>query len=249
MKLFNEGRTAVVTGAAQGIGLAIAKRFVEEEITNIAIIDVNEAKLNAAAEELGKLGSSNVMPVVCNIADKDDVDAKFGEIIARFGAVDILVNNAGIIRDAMFHKMTFEQFDLVVKVNLYGTFNCCKAVWQQMRDRGYGRIVNFSSSSSHGNVGQVNYTATKGAIVSMTKTLAKEGARKGITANILSPDFIDTDMLRAIPADQFDNACKSTPMQRPGKPEEIASAVVFLCSEDASYVSGTDLFVAGAKTT
>jgi len=154
-----------------------------------------------------------------------------------------------LTRDIMFHKMSFQQWDSVLKVNLYGTYNCCKAVIQGMRDRNYGRIVNLSSVVAYGNAGQVNYSATKGAIISLTKTLAKEGARKNITVNAIAPDCIDTPMMHGVPADFLQDLLNRHPMQRLGKPEEVASLVAFLANEECSYVSGTVIDCSGANRT
>ncbi|MBR5471217.1 MAG: SDR family oxidoreductase [Oscillibacter sp.] len=249
MKSF-EGRVAVVTGAAQGIGYAVAEKLIEEKISGIAILDWNADAIQAAAEKLSAATpETKVMPVQCDIADADAVDRAFAAIEATLGGIDILVNNAGITRDIMFHKMSFQQWDSVVKVNLYGTYNCCKAVMQGMRDRNYGRIVNLSSVVAYGNAGQVNYSATKGAIISMTKTLAKEGARRNITVNAIAPDCIDTAMMRAVPPAFLQDLLNRHPMQRLGKPEEVASLVAFLSNEECSYVSGTVIDCSGANRT
>ena len=249
MKSF-EGRIAVVTGAAQGIGYAIAEKLIAEKITGIAVLDWNAQAIQEAAAQLAKAApETKVLPVQCDISDGAAVEKAFAEIEAQLGGVDILVNNAGITRDIMFHKMDFQQWDSVLKVNLYGTYNCCKAVMQGMRERNYGRIVNLSSVVAYGNAGQVNYSATKGAIISMTKTLAKEGARKNITVNAIAPDCIDTAMMRAVPPDFLADLLNRHPMQRLGKPEEVASLVAFLANEECSYVSGTVIDCSRANRT
>lgn len=245
-----ETRTAVVTGAAQGIGYAISEKLAQEKVTNLAMLDWNAEAVENAASELAKAyPDTKILAVPCDISNGEKVNEAFAKIEAELAPIDILVNNAGITRDAMFHKMSFEQWESVLKVNLYGTYNCCKAVIQGMRDRNYGRIVNLSSTVAYGNAGQMNYSATKGAIVSMTKTLAREGARKNITVNAIAPDAIDTVMMRSIPQEVMDDVIKSHPMHRLGKPEEVAALAAFLANEEASYVSGTLIDCSGSRRT
>ncbi|NLF28359.1 MAG: SDR family oxidoreductase [Clostridiales bacterium] len=244
-----EDRVAVVTGAAQGIGLGIAERFVREKVGGIAILDWNADAVEAAGERLRAMGGGKVLALRCDVSDYGAVAEVMGRIEAEFGRIDILVNNAGITRDAMFHKMTAEQWRAVVDVNLNGTFNCTHSVINGMRDRGFGRIVSIASTSAYGNVGQANYAASKAAIIGFMKTLAKEGARKGITANAIAPDFIDTDMMRAVPADFLERRILEAPMRRMGSVDELASACVFLASDEASYVSGVCLDCTGAIRT
>ncbi len=244
-----ENRYAVVTGAAQGIGFAIAKRFVEEGAAGVAIIDANGEKVAQAGKELEALGKGKVLACHCDITSYDKVVETMNAILEQFGKVDILVNNAGVTRDAMFHKMTVDQWNLVVNVNLQGTFNCTHALINQMRNNGYGRIVNMSSKSAWGEVGQANYAATKAAINGLTKTLAREGARKGITCNSLEPDFIETPMMVAIPEDNMKKRLSEAPMQRMGKVEEVAALVAWLCSEEASYVNGDNIAINGGTRT
>lgn len=249
MKTF-EGRVAVVTGAAQGIGYAIAEKLIAEKISKIAVLDWNGQAIAEAAVKLSALSDkTKVLSMQCDISDGEAVEKTFKAIEEQLGGIDILINNAGINRDAMFHKMSFKQWDDVLKVNLYGTYNCCKAVIQGMRDRCYGRIVNLSSVVAYGNAGQMNYAATKGAIISMTKTLAKEGGRKGIVVNAIAPDGIDTPMMQSVPKDILEASLTKHPMQRLGKPEEVASLVAFLANEECSYVSGAVIDCGGANRT
>ena len=248
MKTF-EGRIAVVTGAAQGIGYAIAQKLLEEKLSKLAILDWN-GQVTASAETLKAVcPEAEIMAMQCDISDEESVNTVFAKIEETLGGVDILVNNAGITCDIMFHKMSFQEWDDVLRVNLYGTYHCCKAVIQGMRDRCYGRIVNISSTVAYGNAGQANYSATKGAIVSLTKTLAKEGARKNITVNAVAPHAIDTAMMRSVPPEFLGDLINNHAMKRLGKPEEVAALVAFLASEDASYVSGTHIDCSGADRT
>lgn len=244
-----EGRVAVVTGAAQGIGYAIARRFVEEGVKGLAVVDWNLEQAQKAAGELNQLGSTKVIAVKCDVGNYEMVEQAFSTIENDLGPVDILVNNAGITRDAIFHKMTPEQWDSVMRVNLYSMYNCCRVIINGMRQRGYGRIVNMSSTSAFGNPGQANYGATKAGVIGFTKTLARESARKGITVNAITPDLIKTEMMLAIPPENMKAALDRHPMHRMGEPSEVAALAAFLCSEEASYVSGVVVDCAGADHT
>lgn len=242
-------RYAVVTGAAQGIGYATAKRFVQEKIAGIAILDWNGEAVEKAGKELETLGTSKVLALQCDVSDYEMVQNVMTKIEQEFGRIDILFNNAGITRDAMFHKMTLEQWNAVIGVNLQGVFNCTRTIINGMRNRGYGRIINMASKSVYGEVGQANYAATKAAMVGFTKTLAKEGARKGITANAILPDFINTPMMNAIPEENMKMRLAQAPMQRMGEVSEVAALVVWLASDEASYINGDCIDVNGATRT
>lgn len=240
------GKYAVITGAGKGIGRAIAERLLEDDAAGVALFDMDEALVSATAREMDPTGEK-VMAVKCDVSNQENVNAAVEQVVAKFGQVDILVNNAGITRDAMFHKMTIAQAMQVMNVHFYGTFYCCQAVIGGMRERNYGKIVNISSVSALGNVGQANYTAAKSAIEGFTRTLAMENARKNITVNAIAPGMVDTDILKTIPADILEQKIKSTPAQRLGDPSEIASVVSFLASDDSSWVTGNCIMACGGQ--
>ena len=238
------GRFAVVTGAAKGIGRAIAERFLEDDVAGVALFDMDAELVASTAKELDPTGKK-VIALVCNVADQKSVNLAIQTVTEAFGRIDILVNNAGITRDAMFHKMTDDQLRLVMDVNFYGTFYCCQAVIGGMRQREYGKIINISSTSSFGNIGQTNYGASKAAIDGFTRTLALESARKGITVNSIAPGMIETDILKTIPADIMAQKIKNVPANRLGQPSEIASVASFLASDDSSWVTGNCILACG----
>ena len=245
MKTSLRGKYAIVTGGGQGLGAAMVKRFMEEDAAGVAILDYNLEKAQAVAAEIG----GNILAIACDVSNEEQVKAAVAQVLAAFGRIDILVNNAGIIRDAMFHKMSDDQWNQVINVNLNGLYYCCKHVVPLMREQNYGKIVNVSSTSANGNAGQCNYSATKAAIEGFTKSLAKEGARKNITVNAVAPAHIDTEMQRSVPADILEQSIKRNPSQRLGSPEELASVVYFLASDDSSYVNGIVIPVCGGYRT
>ena len=240
-----EIKVAVVTGAAQGIGSAIAKRLYSEGAI-VVLLDMNAEKLTAVLEAID-ISGKKVMGRVCNVANKEQVNKVFGEVEAKFGKIDILVNNAGITKDAMFHKMEEEQWDAVIDVNLKGIFNCCKAVITGMRERKYGKIVNLASVSAYGNIGQVNYGASKGGVIGFTKCLAKEIARNNCTVNCIAPSYVNTEMLQAVPDNVMQKFLAAIPMNRLGEPEELAAVAAFLSSDDSSFVTGECIVVSGGS--
>lgn len=235
---------AVVTGAGKGIGKAIVKRFLEDDVAGVAILEMDIALAEATAKEFDPTGE-RVIAVKCNVASQEEVHGAFEQVFAKFGRVDVLVNNAGITRDAMFHKMSVDNAKLVMDVHFFGTFYCCQEVIPGMRERAYGKIINLSSVSSLGNVGQCNYSAAKAAIEGFTRTLALESARKNITVNAIAPGMIDTDILKTIPEDIMKQRIASSPSQRLGDPSEIASVASFLASDDSSWLTGNTLTVSG----
>lgn len=236
-------KIAVITGAGGGIGEATARIFARENAEGIAIVDYNYEAACRVAESLGK----TAYPVRCDISRPEQVEAAAKDVLARFGRVDILVNNAGITRDAMFHKMELAQWTQVINTNLNGAVYWCHALIGQMRSRGYGRIVNISSTSVRGNVGQTNYAAAKAGLIGFTTTLAKESAAKGITVNCVAPGATKTPMYDAVPEKIYNAIIEANPTKRLGRPEEIGEVVAFLASERASYVNGQWLPVNGGK--
>ncbi len=226
-----DGKVAVITGGARGIGEAMVKRFVEDGATVISL-DLNLEQVEATAKPLGAVGMK------CDVGNEAEVQAVFGEIIEKYGTIDILINNAGITRDAILHKMSDEYWNAVINVNLNSLFYCCKAVLPTMRKQGSGKIINLSSSSAWGNAGQTNYSASKGAVIGFTRSLAKESGLKNINVNCIAPAMIDTEMTRAMPEDVADMAVMLTPLGRKGQPSEVASVASFLASDDASFITG-----------
>ena len=241
-----EGKIAIVTGAGKGIGEAIVRRFLKEGIRGIAMFEWNEDLCRETAQRLDPSGEI-LLPVKCDISNREQVRAGVEKTLERFGTVDILVNNAGITKDRIFHKMSDAEWDAVINVNLNGTYNLCRNVVPIMREKGYGRIVNISSTSAWGNPGQANYAATKAAIQGFTATLAKELGQKGVVVNAIAPGFIDTDMYAGIPEDVQAEKLKKVPMGRLGSPDELAAVVNFLSGPDVTFVTGQCLVVSGGS--
>lgn len=248
MKLL-EGKTAVVTGAARGIGKAIALRLASEGC-NIAFTDiaVNEA-FSATEKEIGELGVK-VKGYVSNAAKYDETQNVVGEIAKEFGRIDILVNNAGITKDGALKRMTEEQWDAVIAVNLKSVFNFTKAVQPVMWKQGIGSIINMSSVVGvSGNANQANYSASKAGIIGFTKSIAKEFGIRNIRCNAIAPGFILTEMTNVLPEDVKKAWEAQIPLKRGGTPEEVAKVVLFLASDLSSYVSGQVINVCGAMNT
>lgn len=230
-------KIAVITGGTNGLGLEMAKLFVEQGAKVVAL-DIND--LNEAIEgvEFMKLDVSSFA----------DCESVFTSIVEKYGRIDVLVNNAGITRDGLTAKMTEEMWDLVVNVNLKGVFNLTKLVGPHMQQNGYGSIINISSVvGEFGNIGQANYSATKSGVIGLTKTWAKEFARKGenVRVNAIAPGYIMTDILKTVPQDLLDQFAAMTMLKRLGEPKEVANVALFLASDEASYVTGHTLSANG----
>ena len=243
-------RVAVVSGAARGIGAATALRLAKDG-NAVAVLDLDEAACAGTVEAITAAGG-RALAVGVDVSKADQVEAAVKRVAEELGAPTILVNNAGIIRDNLIFKMTEEDWDAVMAVHLKGAFLLTKAVQAYMTQEKYGRIVNLSSSSAQGNRGQANYSAAKAGLQGFTKTLAIELGRFGVTANAVAPGFIQTDMTAAtaerigVPFEDFiKHSASQIPVQRVGQPEDIAATISFLCSEEAGFVSGQVIYVAG----
>jgi len=240
-----EGRVAIVTGAARGIGFSIAD-LLSRQGSNLIIADMNYEMAQSAARTIESKYSRRALALPVNVADGESVKNMVGRVMSDYGRVDILVNNAGITRDTLIIRMEESDWDIVINVNLKGAFNCSKAVIRQMMKQRYGRIINISSVSGQaGQVGQTNYSASKAGLIGFTKALAREVASRQITVNAVAPGFIPTTLTNDLSAELKEMILKATPAGRMGKPEEIASAVAFLASEEAAYITGQVLAVDG----
>lgn len=241
-----QDKVAIITGGANGIGKATAQRFLCEG-ARVIICDLFQEALDEAVSLLAAFG--DIAAYAVDVTDEKKVCEMIKDIAEKYGKIDILVNNAGITSDAQLLKMSSEQFDKVINVNLKGVFLCTKAVAPHMISNGSGRIINAASVVGlYGNFGQTNYAATKAGLIGMTKTWAKELGRKNICVNAVAPGFILTDMVKKMPEEVLSMMRAKTPMQRLGTTEEVANVYLFLASDEASYVNGTTISVDGAIT-
>lgn len=240
-----EGRTAIVTGASRGLGKGIAVKLAEEG-TRVVIADMAGAE--AAAADIMACGGT-AAAFQADISKKEEVKAMVAFAIETFGGLDIMVNNAGLNRDGMLHKMPVENWDLVIAVNLTGTFYCTQEAIKYMREKNYGRVINISSGSWLGNIGQANYAASKAGVVGLTKTAARENAKKGITCNAICPGFIETDMTSKLKevngGAAWDSMIARVPMGYAGKPSDVGNLVAFLASDEAAYITSEVINVGG----
>jgi acetoacetyl-CoA reductase len=235
-------RVALVTGGTRGIGHAVVARLKADGFKVAAGYANDEATALATAKEF------DVMIVKGNVGEFDSCKRAVAEVEAELGPIDVLVNNAGITRDAMLHRMTPEQWNEVIFVNLASLFNMSRQVIDGMRQRGYGRIINITSiNGQKGQMGQTNYSAAKAGAIGFTKALALETANKGITVNAVAPGYTDTEMVRAVPENVLQQIVAGIPVGRLGKAEEIAACVAFLAREDASFITGACLTANGGQ--
>jgi 3-oxoacyl-[acyl-carrier protein] reductase len=240
-------KVAIVTGSARGIGRAIALALANRG-ADVVISDVLEEAANVTAEEIKGLGRRS-RAILCNVVNREDVDNLIQQTVKEFGRLDILVNNAGITQDTLLVRMTEEQWDRVLDINLKGTFFACQAAAKVMMKARSGKIVNIASVVGlTGNAGQANYAASKAGVIALTKTVSKELASRNVNVNAVAPGFIETDMTKQLPDAARKMFLDNIPMNRAGSSEDVANAVVFLCSPAANYITGHCLTVDGGMT-
>ncbi len=235
-------KVALVTGGTRGIGRAITERLAKDGFTVAANYAGNDEAAAKCAEELG------VKAYKWDVGDYDACADGIAKITADLGPIDVLVNNAGVTRDATLHKMTRQQWDDVIRIDLTSAFNLCRLTIEGMRERNFGRIINISSiNGQKGQVGQVNYSAAKAGLIGFTKALAQENAKKGITVNVICPGYIDTEMVQAVPAKVLESIIATIPVGRLGSASEIAGCVSFLAGADSGFITGATLTANGGQ--
>ncbi len=240
-----EGKVVVITGASSGIGEKMALLFGDEGAA-LVLMDVNKEGLERTRTQLEK-GGHKAIAVQANVAKSDEVNRAIEEAVAASGKIDVLVNNAGISKDAFIHKMTDEDWDDVIGVDLTGVFHCCRAVVPHMKAQKSGKIISISSAAIVGNVGVANYNSAKAGIVGLTRVLALELA-PNITANAVAPGFVDTPLVRKYPEKIRNVFLESVPLKRAAQPEDIGHAILFLASDEANYITGQTIFVCGGMS-
>ncbi len=238
-----KGKVAIVTGAGRGLGKGIAAKLAKEG-AKVIVSDIVAENAEECAKEI-KAEGGEATAFCGNVAKLEDVNAAFDAAVNTYGKIDIVVNNAGINKDAMLHKMADEQWNAVIAVNLTGTFYMTREAAKRMREQGSGRIINISSMSWMGNIGQSNYAASKAGVIGLTKTAARELAKKDVTCNAICPGFIETDMTRGVPEKVWDLMISKIPAGRAGSPEDVGNLVAFLASDEASYINGQIIEVSG----
>lgn len=239
-----KGKVAVVTGSARGLGKSIVERLAKEGAM-VVVTDVNEEGCIETTNEIIANGG-DALAVTCDVTNRESVEALALATIKKYGKIDILVNNAGITKDSSLKKMTDAQWDAVITVDLKSVFICTQILSAYMVEQKSGRVISMSSLAGvSGNFGQTNYSAAKAGIIGMTKTWAQELGRKNITANVIAPGFMNTEMTKTIPEDITKTMLASIPLGRKGEPEEVAAAVVYLASDEAGFVNGVTLNING----
>jgi acetoacetyl-CoA reductase len=235
-------KTVLVTGGTRGIGRAISETMKAKGYKVAANYGGNDEAAKAFEQETG------IKTYKFDVADYEAVGKGIAAIEADLGPVDVVINNAGVTRDAPFHKMSLDQWQQVIDIDLTSAFNVTRHTWEGMRDRGFGRVINISSiNGQKGQFGQANYSAAKAGLIGMSKALAQEGAKKGITVNTVCPGYIDTEMVRAVPEKVLEGIIASIPVGRLGKAEEIASMCAYLSSDEAAFITGATMTVNGAQ--
>lgn len=238
-------KVAVITGASRGIGRAIAEKLASFGV-NVIITSTKQEISENVAKEIAEKYAVKAKGYALNVVNLNDFSKLIDEVVKEFGKIDILVNNAGITKDTLILRMKEEEWDEVINTNLKGVFNGCKSVVKYMIKQQYGKIVNISSVVGvMGNAGQVNYAASKGGVIALTKSLAKELASRNINVNAVAPGYIDTDMTKVLPDNVKQEILKIIPLGRMGQPEDVANVVAFLCSDMSSYITGQTILVDG----